>query len=59
MKRCLLECPGKTAPSCHRSFGFSPSVGGVVGPPNPTEGEARKGQPAASGCADGEGASCL
>ena len=37
----------------------SPSVGVVVGPPNPTEGEARKGQLSASGSADGEGALCL
>ena len=41
--------------SSHES---SSSVGTAVDTSNPTEGEARKGQPADSGCADGEGASC-
>ena len=36
----------------------SSSVGTAVNTSNPTEGEARKGRPADSGCADGEGASC-
>ena len=35
--------PSRTESGCHSFSKFSPSVGVVVGPPNPTEGEARKG----------------